>query len=67
MDSIALEALSSKPALPAQSGLALDDTRQRAGPLEAQFRDLNLDRGAEADPADTGGEPNIRLLRPAPA
>ncbi len=56
MDSIALEALSSKPAVPVQPGLELDDTHSVLGSSEAQFAGLNLDDETEADRADTGDE-----------
>ena len=56
MDSIALEALSSKPAVPAKSGMGLDDTHSALAAREVQFPGLNHDRQAEADPADTADE-----------
>ena len=56
IDSIALEALSSKPAFPAHPGLELDDTHSVLGPREVQFRGLNQDREAAADVADAGDE-----------
>ena len=56
MDSIALEALSSMPAAPAQPGLELDDTRSGPAPRDVQFSGLNQDTEAEPNLADTGGE-----------
>ncbi len=56
MDSIALEALSSKPAVPAKSGMGLDEAHSVLGSSEVQFGGLNLDDEAEADLADTEDE-----------
>jgi eukaryotic-like serine/threonine-protein kinase len=58
MDSIALEALSSIPASPANPGPELDAAFGRPGsPREARFCGLNEDPEGATDPAHTHGEP----------
>jgi tetratricopeptide (TPR) repeat protein len=57
MDSIALEALSSKPVSRTRPGGELDDAQAGLGPCEARFHGLDQDPEGEADRVETGGEP----------
>ncbi len=57
MDSIALEALSSKSVSRTHPGGELDDAQGGLGPCEARFHGLDQDLEGEADRVETGGEP----------